>query len=130
MQAATFGIENGRSQDAVSHLEQLRRLDPSDPRILVKLVSAYSQFSPSQAEEVSVKLLLPEQAVNMDADALEQMPIYRHRVAKATATTEQKVQATQNYKLVQPFNPHLQTQGTEQKVQATPPQELRPSCEV
>ena len=89
MQAATFGIENGRPQDAVSHLEQLRKLDPSDPRILVKLVSAYSQFSPSQAEEVSVKLPLPEQAANMDADALEQMPIYRHRVAKATVT-EQK----------------------------------------
>ena len=74
----------------MSHLEQLRKLDPSDPRILVKLVSAYSQFSPSQAEEVSVKLPLPEQAVTaatiyrqtcMDsaADALEQMPIYRHR---------------------------------------------------
>ena len=74
MQAATFGIENGHPQDAVSHLEQLRRLDPSDPHILVKLVSAYSQFSPSQAE-VSVKLPLPEQADSSAADALEQVPI-------------------------------------------------------
>ena len=89
MQAATFGIENGRPQDAVSHLEQLRCLDPSNPHILVKLVAAFSQFSPSQAEEVSAKLPLPEQAAELDPDTLEQMPVYRHRVTKAVVS-EQK----------------------------------------
>lgn len=89
MQAATFGIENGRPEDAVSLLEQLLSLDPGAPHILVKLVAAYSQFSPSRAEEVSARLPLPEQAADLDADALEQMPVYRHRVTKAVAS-EQK----------------------------------------
>lgn len=89
MHAATFGIEHGRPKDAVLHLQRLLSLGPGDPHVLVKLVAAYSQFSPSQAEEVSARLPLPEQAADLDADALEQMPVYRHRVARAVAA-EQK----------------------------------------
>ena len=78
MLAATFMLENGYPKDAVQCLEKLRRLEPSNHQILIKLVSAYSKFDPGKAEDISFSLPTPEEVGHLDINTLEQMPVYRH----------------------------------------------------
>lgn len=55
-QAATFHLRGGEAETAASSLEELRKTNPQDMKILAQLVIAYAQFSPSKAQEASKKL--------------------------------------------------------------------------
>lgn len=93
MPAATFMLENGYPKEAVECLEKLRQVDPSNPQILIKLVSAYSKFDPGKAEDISFNLPTPKEVGQLDIDTLEHMPMYKHvhRTAKPATQTDTKV---------------------------------------
>ncbi|XP_033633560.1 signal recognition particle subunit SRP72-like [Asterias rubens] len=71
-----FKLKQGKSQAAVSMLEDLRKSNPDDVRTLAQLISAYSKFDPQRAQELS-KELPPVEAFSgaLDVDALETMPL-------------------------------------------------------
>ncbi|KAG4065073.1 hypothetical protein HA402_007470 [Bradysia odoriphaga] len=55
-QAATFHLRGGEAETAASSLEELRKSNPQDMKILAQLVIAYAQFNPNKAQEASKKL--------------------------------------------------------------------------
>jgi len=44
-------METGQPKAAVSLLEQLRKNNPKNPKIVSLLINAYSQFNPQKANE-------------------------------------------------------------------------------
>jgi len=65
-------LKNGHPQEAAKLLEELRKEDPSDLKTLAQLISAYSQFNPAKAKEVSKQLPPAEElTANVDVDSLE-----------------------------------------------------------
>lgn len=52
-EAARIELKNGHPQEAAKLLEELRKDHPSDLKTLAQLISAYSQFNPDKAKEVS-----------------------------------------------------------------------------
>lgn len=50
-ESAKFHLANGRVQEAANMLEELRKADPHDPKILAQLISAYSAFDPKKAKQ-------------------------------------------------------------------------------
>ena len=87
--AATFLLHYGKPQESVQYLEQLCNLDPGNSSLLFRLVSAYSKFDPTKAEEVSLRLPQPAEVTTLDVKTLEQMPAHR-RTTKSSATTVEK----------------------------------------
>lgn len=71
-ETAKIELKNGHPQEAAKLLEELRKENPSDLKTLAQLISAYSQFNPTKAKEVS-KQLPPasELTANVDVDTLE-----------------------------------------------------------
>lgn len=69
---ASFQMRNGDPRTAASMLEDLRGRDPNDLKTLAQLISAYSQFDPKKAQDISRELTLPaDQTRGLDLDALE-----------------------------------------------------------
>lgn len=55
-QAASFHLRGGESETAASSLEELRKLNPQDMKLLAQLVIAYAEFNQAKAQEASKKL--------------------------------------------------------------------------
>lgn len=55
-QAATFHLRGGEAETAASSLEELRKSNPQDMKILAQLVIAYAQFNRTKAQDASKKL--------------------------------------------------------------------------
>ena len=53
---ATLQIQMGNPQNAAVMLEQLRKSNPKDQRVLAELISAYSQFDQKKAQLISADL--------------------------------------------------------------------------
>ncbi|RWS29899.1 nucleolar protein 56-like isoform X1 [Leptotrombidium deliense] len=71
-ETARLLILNGKASDAVEILEDLRKSDPTNAKILAQLISAYSQVDPRKAEEISKQLPPVESHIsNTDIDILE-----------------------------------------------------------
>lgn len=73
-ESAKFYLANGQVQEAASVLEELRKVDPQDPKVLAQLISAYSVFDAKKAKKVSADLPPAEEITRqVDVDALETM---------------------------------------------------------
>ncbi|XP_037577342.1 signal recognition particle subunit SRP72 [Dermacentor silvarum] len=73
-ESAKFYLANGQVQEAASVLEELRKVEPQDPKVLAQLISAYSVFDPKKAKMVSADLPPAEEITRqVDVDALETM---------------------------------------------------------
>ncbi|XP_065286069.1 signal recognition particle subunit SRP72 [Dermacentor albipictus] len=73
-ESAKFYLANGQVQEAASVLEELRKAEPQDPKVLAQLISAYSVFDPKKAKMVSADLPPAEEITRqVDVDALETM---------------------------------------------------------
>ncbi|GFS58379.1 signal recognition particle subunit SRP72 [Nephila pilipes] len=71
-EAAKIELKNGHPQEAAKLLEELRKENPSDLKTIAQLISAYSQFNPDKAKDVSKQLPpVSEIAMNVDVDNLE-----------------------------------------------------------
>lgn len=73
-ESSKFYLANGKVQEAASMLEELRKAEPQDPKVLAQLISAYSVFDPKRAKQVSADLPPAEEITRqVDVDALETM---------------------------------------------------------
>lgn len=73
-ESAKFYLANGQVQEAASVLEELRKVEPQDPKVLAQLISAYSVFDPKKAKMVSADLPPAEEITRqVDVDGLETM---------------------------------------------------------
>ncbi|XP_035227394.1 signal recognition particle subunit SRP72-like [Stegodyphus dumicola] len=71
-EAAKLELKNGHPQEAAKLLEELRKDNPGDLKTLAHLISAYSQFDPEKAKEVSKQLPpVSEMTLKVDVDNLE-----------------------------------------------------------
>lgn len=97
-ESAKFHLANGRVQEAANMLEELRKADPHDPKILAQLISAYSAFDPKKAKQVSMDLPPAEEITRqVDVDTLETtswtMGVrYVKKVTKAEASPASRAQ--------------------------------------
>lgn len=65
-------IRNNESKNAISMLEELRKANPTDPKLIINLINAYSQVNMSKARELAKELPQIERLVSeVDVDALE-----------------------------------------------------------
>ncbi|KAI1299307.1 Signal recognition particle subunit SRP72 [Halotydeus destructor] len=71
-ETSRYLVQNKRAKDAVKMLEELKKANPSNPRVTAQLISAYSQISPQKAAE-AMKDLPPieDEIASVDIDALE-----------------------------------------------------------
>ena len=70
--AAKLMMENKDHKGAVVLLEELRKHNPDNPKVLAHLISAYSQIDPAKAKEIMQYLPPLEQEIaGVDVDALE-----------------------------------------------------------
>ncbi|PRD29049.1 UNVERIFIED_CONTAM: Signal recognition particle subunit SRP72 [Trichonephila clavipes] len=71
-ETAKIELKNGHPQEAAKLLEELRKENPGDLKTIAQLISAYSQFNPDKAKDVSKQLPpVTEIAKNVDVDTLE-----------------------------------------------------------
>ncbi|XP_014675381.1 PREDICTED: signal recognition particle subunit SRP72-like [Priapulus caudatus] len=71
-ESAQFHLRHGKSDIAVKMLEQVRRDNPSDLKILAQLITAYCQVDPAKADELSREMpSVQTLAADIDVDALE-----------------------------------------------------------
>jgi len=69
---ARFLMETNQPEAAVKLLERLRKNNPQNPKIVSLLISAYSQFNPQKANEISKDLPPIESIINeIDVEQLE-----------------------------------------------------------
>ena len=65
-------IANNDSESAISMLEELRKANPSDPKLIISLINAYSQVNMVKAKELAKELPQIEQLVSeVDVESLE-----------------------------------------------------------
>jgi len=65
-------IQNNESKNAITMLEELRKANPSDPKLIINLINAYSQVNMSKAKELAKELPQIEQLVSqVDVVSLE-----------------------------------------------------------
>ena len=91
---ARYKLHHSRPEAAAKVLERVCSDYPKDLRVLAMLVSAYSQFNAKKAEELSRSLATVDMTQNVDIDALEQMPSFRHtrrHLQKSEATHPEQV---------------------------------------
>jgi len=70
--SADLHLKEGKYELASQCLEELHHLQPSDPRIIAQLVTAYAQFDSSKAQELSDALPpISTSAGHIDVDMLE-----------------------------------------------------------
>lgn len=50
-ETARFLVNSKKPKEAIKLLEELRKANPSNPRVIAQLISAYSQFDPKKASE-------------------------------------------------------------------------------
>lgn len=55
-QYSEFLLKYGQQEEAAKLLEEMRKSDPHNSKILARLISAYSQFDPIKAKEISHEL--------------------------------------------------------------------------
>lgn len=71
-ETAKIELKNGHPQEAAKLLEELRKENPGDLKTLAQLISAYAQFNPDKAKEVSKQLPpVSEATLKVDVDNLE-----------------------------------------------------------
>ena len=65
-------VQNNDSKNAISMLEELRKANPTDPKLIINLINAYSQVNMSKAKELAKELPQIEQLVSqVDVNLLE-----------------------------------------------------------
>ncbi|KAH7980689.1 hypothetical protein HPB49_018234 [Dermacentor silvarum] len=102
-ESAKFYLANGQVQEAASVLEELRKVEPQDPKVLAQLISAYSVFDPKKAKMVSADLPPAEEITRqVDVDALETMSWtmgarYVKKVVKSEASPITRGKLPKNY---------------------------------
>lgn len=70
---ADFHLKHGDAKVAADMLENLRKKNQQDPRLIAQLINAYSTFDPKKAELVSKQLPATiEITADIDVDSLEQ----------------------------------------------------------
>ncbi|XP_077992578.1 signal recognition particle subunit SRP72-like [Glandiceps talaboti] len=94
---ADFKLKHGRSQQAVEMLEDLRSASPGDIRTLAQLISAYAQFNPKKAQELSEELpSIAESSENLDLEKLENSPyLFGSKHLKKAAKVPEKPETTE-----------------------------------
>lgn len=71
-QAADFHLRGGEVETAASSLEELRKSNPQDMKILAQLVIAYAQYDPAKAQQISKQLPALDSLTNAtEIDGLE-----------------------------------------------------------
>lgn len=71
-QAADFHLRGGEVETAASSLEELRKSNPQDMKILAQLVIAYAQCNPTKAQQISKQLPALDSLTNaVEIDGLE-----------------------------------------------------------
>lgn len=71
-EASNIMIANNSSESAISMLEELRKANPSDPKLIINLINAYSQVNMTKAKELAKELPQIEQLVSeVDIESLE-----------------------------------------------------------
>lgn len=85
-ECARLYLANGQVEQAASVLEELRQVDPHDPKVLAQLISAYCAFDPKKAKLVS-KDLPPTEEITRQVDTLE-MTSWTARYVKKAAKSE------------------------------------------
>ncbi|KAK3582757.1 hypothetical protein CHS0354_015281 [Potamilus streckersoni] len=87
--SAYFQLKNGNAKETAKMLEELRKVNPDDPRLLAQLIAAYSKFDPAKAQSISRQLPTPEDvSQTVDVDNLETTfsslgPKYMKKLQKA-----------------------------------------------
>ncbi|WAR22360.1 SRP72-like protein [Mya arenaria] len=67
-----FMLKHGSPENAIQLLEELRKKNPKDPKVLAQLISAYSKVDPARAQKLSKDLpSVDEIAQEVDVDSLE-----------------------------------------------------------
>ena len=65
-------IQNNESKNAISMLEELRKANSTDPKLIINLINAYSQVNMSKAKELAKELPQIEQLVSeVEINSLE-----------------------------------------------------------
>ncbi|XP_052225260.1 signal recognition particle subunit SRP72-like isoform X2 [Dreissena polymorpha] len=68
----SFMLKYRDPKSAIQLLEELRKKNPKDPKVLAQLISAYSKIDPGKAQQVSRDLpSVEETAASVDVEALE-----------------------------------------------------------
>ncbi|XP_002733922.1 signal recognition particle subunit SRP72-like [Saccoglossus kowalevskii] len=99
---ANFKLRHGRSEQAVQMLEDLRRANPNDMHTLAQLISAYAQFNPVKAQQLSEELpSIAESAEDINVDALENSaflfgPKYLKKASKPESIEKKAAQPQQD----------------------------------
>lgn len=71
-EASNIMIQNNDSKNAISMLEELRKANPTDPKLIINLINAYSQVNMIKARELAKELPQIEQLVSeIDVDLYE-----------------------------------------------------------
>ncbi|KAG1678671.1 Signal recognition particle subunit SRP72 [Nymphon striatum] len=70
--SSQFHLQSSDPEAAAKCLEELRKINKNDMKVLAKLISAYSQFDPKKSQEISKDLpQLETTAAAVDVDRLE-----------------------------------------------------------
>ncbi|KAL4231087.1 Signal recognition particle core component [Mactra antiquata] len=118
-----FMLKHGSPQQAITLLEELRKSNPSDHRVLAQLISAYSKVDPQKAQKISRDLpSVDDIAQSVDVDALETAfsslgPKYMKKTLKAEpspgpsgdsgALLQKKKKKKRKTKLPKNYNPDV-----------------------
>ena len=71
-ETSSIMIANNDSESAISMLEELRNANPSDPKLIISLINAYSRVNMTKAKELAKELPQIEQLVaEVDIESLE-----------------------------------------------------------
>lgn len=71
-ETSSIMIANNDSKNAISMLEELRKANPSDPKLIVSLINAYSRVNMAKAKELAKELPQIERLIaEVDIESLE-----------------------------------------------------------
>ncbi|KAK5982526.1 Tetratricopeptide repeat protein [Trichostrongylus colubriformis] len=71
-QAAMLESSRGNAAAAATYLEKLAEFDPSDIKVLCRLIRAYTDFDPKKAEQLSAQVFPETTDESMDVDGIEE----------------------------------------------------------
>jgi signal recognition particle subunit SRP72 len=70
---ARYLIVFGKTKEAIALLEELRKANPRNPKVIAQLISAYSQIDPKKANEMMKELpSIETEIASVDVEALEE----------------------------------------------------------
>ncbi|XP_045189095.2 signal recognition particle subunit SRP72-like [Mercenaria mercenaria] len=118
-----FMLKHGSAENAIKLLEELRKNNPKDPKVLAQLIAAYSKVDPAKAQKISRDLpSVDDIAQSVDVEALETAfsslgPKYMKKTQKAEpspgpsgdtgALIQKKKKKKKKTKLPKSYNPDV-----------------------